>query len=322
MEKLRKRLEELNKNSGGGSGSSGGSISYLNVKDGRNEIRILPAAEGKDLPFEEVFVHYGVGKNKDSKGHMVVCPTTHGEDKKCPVCEMARELFDLSTAKDDKYEKQAKSMNRKKRVYYNALDRADDLDNFEKREVEDDSGNKREAWFNIKEDKEETIVKVYNSGVGVLKSVLGFITDPEYGDITHPTEGLDLIVEKSGSGFNTKYDVKTKRKESDIGVDGWEDMLHDLDLFKRALPYEAIERIIDGEDPREVKKDLRKSNRSKDEEENKEEEKEEATSNDTEASDEPEEKEEPKNDTEEDSDEDISKDELMEALRNRRKNKK
>ena len=51
----------------------------------------------------------------------IVCPTTYGEDKECPLCDMCKEiLFDKSIQKEDPLRERASNMNRKKRFYSNA----------------------------------------------------------------------------------------------------------------------------------------------------------------------------------------------------------
>lgn len=235
---LAEKLSQLN-NTGGNSNSSG--MSFLTIKDGRNVLRLLPAREGADMFYEESWVHYGVGKSKTNKnGTMITCPTTHDENAACPVCEVSKEFYSLSTKKDDDYAKQAKALFRKKRVYFNVLSRDEDLSEFEKKGEGDDA-----KWH--RGDKEESPVKVYASGVGILKDIISLIIDPEYGDVTDEEEGLDLIITKTGSGqFNTKYDVKTVRKESPIGFDEWEECLVDLSLLTKAKDYDAIAKIMDG----------------------------------------------------------------------------
>lgn len=241
---LAEKLAQLNSNTGGGNNNGG--ISFLTIKDGRNVIRILPAREGADMFYEEAWVHYGVGKTKDNKnGKMIVCPTTADENAKCPVCELSNELYKLSTKKDDDMSKQAKSLYRKKRVYYNAISRDEDLSVYELQGEGDDA-----KWMNTKTNEEESPVKVYGSGVGILKDLIGLIVDPEYGDVTDEDEGLDLIITKTGSGqFNTKYDVKTVRKETPIGYDAWESALVDLSVFTKAKTYDEIATMMDGGEP-------------------------------------------------------------------------
>lgn len=254
IKKLAEKLNQLNERSS--SGGSGGGMNFLSIKDGRNVIRILPPAPGKEDFYQEVWVHYGVGKTESNKrGSMVVCPTTHGEDKPCPVCELSKQYFELSTKKDDKYSKQAKSLFRKKRVYYNAISRDEDLAAYVMEKDED--GNMK--WTNTKSESEfpESPIKVLGTGVGIFKDILGLIIDPEYGDVTHPEEGLDLIITKTGSGqYNTEYDVKTVRKESptipedapqDL-LDNWQDMYNDLEPLAKAKSYDALLSLLNGEE--------------------------------------------------------------------------
>ena len=251
ISKLVGRLKELEENSNRGGGSGSG-MSFINIKDGRNVIRILPPSDKMESFYEEAWVHYGVGKGGDNKkGTMVVCPKTKDENAPCPVCEASEQLYKLSKKKDDNYSKQAKQLYRKKRVYYNAINRAENLEDFELR-TEDVNGEEKQVWYNKTTDEKESPVKVLATGVGVFKDILKLICDPEYGDITDAEEGLDLIIEKSGSGqFNTKYDVRTVRKESEIGMDGWENHLNDISPLLKAKSYDDIVAIMDGEEPTE-----------------------------------------------------------------------
>jgi hypothetical protein len=243
ISKLVGRLSELNSNQGGGNSSG---MTFIDIKDGRNVIRVLPPADNMDSFAEEAWVHYGVGKtDTNKKGTMVVCPKTNGEDKPCPVCEASAELKKLSKKKDDAYDKQAKSLYRKKRVYYNAINRADDLSVYEQREEDG-----KQVWYNTESGEKESPVKVLGTGIGIYKDILGLIVDPEYGDVTDPDEGLDLIITKSGSGqFNTNYDVKTVRKEGPVGFNLWEEAMNDLKPLLKAKTYDELIAIMDGEDP-------------------------------------------------------------------------
>jgi hypothetical protein len=238
--KLAARLGELNKPRG-----EGGGMSFIDIKDGDNRVRLFP---GKDDPndfFEEVWVHYGVGKGEgNSKGTMVVCPKTKNENAQCDVCELSSQLKKLSKKKDDNYDKQAKSVYRKKRVYFNAISK-DDQSKYEKRE----DGDKLK-WHNVTEDREESPVKVLGTGIDVYKQILALLVNPEYGvDILDTTnEGLDLIITKTGSGqFNTEYKVIAARKGSAVGFDEWESCLHSLKDLSKIKTREEIQAIMSGE---------------------------------------------------------------------------
>lgn len=242
VSKLMNRLKELNESSGG----QNNGMNFITIKDGRNVVRILPPSENMESFGEEVWVHYGVGKSAtNKKGTMVVCPRTKDENAKCPMCEASKELKQLSKKKDDEYDKQAKSFYRKKRVYYNAIDRSVDLANYELREEDD-----KKVWYNIETNEKESPVGILATGVGVYKDLIKIIVDPEYGDITDPEEGLDIIITKTGSGqFNTEYEVKSVRKESPVGLDNWEDFLNDLAPLTKPKTYDEILTIMEGGEP-------------------------------------------------------------------------
>lgn len=272
ISKLAARLGELDQNNGG----SGNGTSFVNIKDGKNQVRILPPTDDSDW-VQEAWVHYGVGKtSNNTKGTMVVCPTTHGEKESCPICELSSELKKLSKKKDDKYDKEAKSVYRKKRVYFNAIDRADDLDNFELRKEKVTVDGKEtvvEVWYNSTTGEKESPVKVLGVGIGVYKGVLKLITDPDYGDITDPEDGVDVIITKSGSGqFNTEYDVKGARNNSEVGFEEWEDCINDLSKFAEVKTYDELADLLDGKAPSEEEvedgmSNLKSKSKSKDDEE-------------------------------------------------------
>lgn len=239
ISKIAERLADLNKG-----GNKSGGADFLAIQDGRNVVRILPPKNDADMFFEEVFTHYGVGKTGDNKGQTVICPTTAGDHMNCPICETVKQLRQLSQKAGDKYDKMARDMGRKKRVYFNAISRADDLTKYYKKDdgkmyYKDDKG----------EEKQGSPVKVLGTGIGILKDVLNYIVDPDYGDITDPTQGLDLIITKTGSGMKTEYDVKTARKESAIGYEDWEECLNDLKQFSKFKTYDEIATILNGGTP-------------------------------------------------------------------------
>ena len=252
MDKLKEKLEGLSNNSGG---SQGPTNQFVKIEDGKNRIRLLPAGPGREPEefYEEVWVHYGVGKNPENKnGTMVVCPKSRDENAKCPVCELSKQYNDLSKKKDDKYHKMAKDIYKKKRVYFNAIPRNIDLKDFEL--------NEDGKWINTnEEDREESPIKVLGVGIGVFKEILKLVVDPEYGeDLVKIEGGLDITITKEGSGrFNTKYSVAPARKESDAFpedeapeglAENFEEYLNDLAEFSNAKSYDEIADILDGGD--------------------------------------------------------------------------
>lgn len=232
--KIAERLAELNSKSG----KSGG-MGFLKIEDGRNVVRILPPADENDMFYEEVFVHYNVGKTDEENGTMVVCPKTEGENKKCPVCELVAHFKKLSNKKGDKYDKMAGDLWKKKRVYYNAIAADEKLDDYKK----DEEGK----WVSKESGNAGSPVKVMGSGVGILKDLMNTIVDPEYGDVTDPETGLDIIITKSGTGMKTNYEVKTVRKDTPIRFAEWKECLNDLKSLIAHKTYAEIEEIMTGE---------------------------------------------------------------------------
>ncbi|MMZ43617.1 hypothetical protein D1872_51790 [compost metagenome] len=314
--KLAERLNQLNQGGGGGQ-KAGGGMSFISIKDGRNQVRILPGKKDDEGNFyREVLVHYSVGKTSNNRGTMVVCPKTHDPNAKCPVCELSAQYKKMSKKKDDSYDKQARAIYQKKRFYLNAIDRADDLDDFELRDKE---GSDTPVWYNVKTDEEESPVKVLGAGAEIFKGILGLIVDPEYGDvILDVEEGLDLIITKTGSGqFNTSYDVKAARKETDLGFDDWQEHLNDLDSLTKAKTYEELVALLSGETPKD-------EDDTEDEEEDEEEEKPKSKSKSkSKSSKKAKDEEEEDEDTEEDEDEDADsiQEDIQAVLKRRRENR-
>lgn len=241
--KLAQRLADLNK----GNENKGSSMSFIDIKDGKNMIRILPPF-GKAEWAVEAWVHYGVGKDaQNTKGTMIVCPKTADEKAYCPVCELSSHYKKLSKKKDDAHDKEARQIYRKKRVYYNAIDRSDNLSKYE---FGVDPKDSVEKWINTETGEPESPVKVLGTGVEIYKSLIGFIIDPDYGDITDAEDGLDVNITKTGSGqFNTKYETKTARKNSPIGYDDWKTAMNDLSSLATPKSVEDIEAIMEGKTP-------------------------------------------------------------------------
>lgn len=76
LKKMRAKLNELNRPSGGGK--------WWKPSDGKQDIRIVPTEDGD--PFKSFFFHYNVGPNG------FLCPKRNFGDE-CPVCDFASKLF-------------------------------------------------------------------------------------------------------------------------------------------------------------------------------------------------------------------------------------
>jgi hypothetical protein len=164
---------------------SRGAKGFLRLSDGRNIIRILPAVGEMEFFFQEVGKHNLPPDGKKS----FYCPKfTSGGNLECPICDYVDELYKSG----DKVNKELASKLRVRRMFWmNAVDR----------------GNAKAG------------PQVYTPGVTVFGTIASLIGDPDYGDIFDPTDGTDLIIEKSGKELDTEYQVKPKRTSTPLSDD-------------------------------------------------------------------------------------------------------
>ena len=141
---------------------------------GSQVVRIVPYQHDRTNPFRELYFHYDLGKKN------YLSPVTHG--KPDPVVEFCEKL--KSSGNSDEW-KLGKKMEPKMRTYVPVLIRG----------------------------KESEGVKLWGFGKLVYQELLGFITDPDYGDITDPMNGRDISVEftpAEGTGQFPKTTIRVK----------------------------------------------------------------------------------------------------------------
>ena len=107
-----------------------------------------------------MFFHYNVGDHKGG----IVCPKRNFGDE-CPICDFASKLWREGVdANDEESKKLAKSLFVRTRYFSPVVVRG----------------------------REDEGVKVYGYGKQAYELLLGYILDPEYGDITDSREGTDI----------------------------------------------------------------------------------------------------------------------------------
>lgn len=131
---------------------------FWKPQPGKTQIRIVPYKFNKDNPFIELFFHYQLGNNKT-----YMSPMSFGRPD--PVAEFADKL--KSTGNKDEWI-QGKRLEPKMRTFAPVVVRG-----------QEDEG-----------------VKFWGFGKTVYQELLGVIADPDYGDITDPTAGRDIVVER------------------------------------------------------------------------------------------------------------------------------
>jgi hypothetical protein len=215
IEKLRKKLAETQERMKSGGG--GGDFKFWSPKDGRNVVRILPPKPGTEDFYVESRVHYNVGPNKK----MVTCgKVARGT---CAVCDFVDALFKSGDKEDEKL---AKRMKATSRYYFNVVDRT--------------VGEKDEGYGDI---------LVFGAGATIFTDILGIIVDPDFGDITDPDNGRDVIITKSGKQLDTEYKTQARPVQTELGIDKWEEKMVDLSLFLKPRSDEDLEAILEGKEP-------------------------------------------------------------------------
>ena len=141
--------------------------------NGKSQIRLVPYKFNKDNPFIELYFHYNIN-NKT-----YLSPMSFGRPD--PIVEFAEKL--KRTGDTDDW-KAGKKMEPKLRTFAPVIVRG----------------------------KENEGVKFWGFGKTVYQEILGYIADPDYGDITDPIAGRDLTVEYiSAEDAGTSYPTTTLR---------------------------------------------------------------------------------------------------------------
>lgn len=140
---------------------------------GKHQVRIVPYLFNKENPFIELYFHYNIN-NKT-----YLSPSSFGRPD--PIVEFADKLKRMGDKEDWKA---AKKMEPKLRTFVPVLVRGEEGEG----------------------------IKFWGFGKTVYQEILGYIADPDYGDITDPTTGRDITIEyTSAEDAGTSYPVTTIR---------------------------------------------------------------------------------------------------------------
>jgi len=127
-------------------------------EEGKYQIRFVPSKINKDNPFQEVFMHYGVGK------YPIVALTNWGEDD--PIVDFTKKLRKSSESENWRL---AKQLDPKMRVFAPVIVRG-----------EEDKG-----------------VRLFEFSKTIYMELLSIADDEDYGDFTDVAEGFDFVVNAS-----------------------------------------------------------------------------------------------------------------------------
>jgi hypothetical protein len=155
-------------------------------------IRILPGQEPGSLDkdyFVEVWQHFGVST---SGAFPVTCPRTLDADASCPACAKVRELYATKNPQD---KITAQKMRAKPRYMMSVIP----LQGFPAEVL-----NKIVLW---------------PAPQMIRDRIQSLFNNPDYGDITHATEGYDCRLTVTGEGMQTNYILDPVKNPSPLDDD-------------------------------------------------------------------------------------------------------
>ena len=214
MELMRRKLATLR-----GENKGNGNSVFFRPDDGDTDIRIVPAPDGD--PLREMFFHYNVGNHQGG----IMCPKRNFGER-CPICDFASSLWrEAADNNDEESKKLAKSLFVRTRYFSPVVVRG----------------------------REDEGIKVYGYGKTAYELLLGYILDPEYGDVTDINEGTDITLtytKPTKPGAFPQTNLKMRRNTSPLledvdAISPLLDRMPDFDsLFERLTP-EQIDAILD-----------------------------------------------------------------------------
>ncbi len=189
---------------------------FWKPKPGKYQVRIVPYTHNKDNPFIELYFHYGIN-NKT-----YISPISFGRPD--PIVEFSDKLKRMGT-KDEW--KAGKKMEPKLRTYVPVLIRGEESEG----------------------------VRFWGFGKTVYQELLAYIADPDYGDITDPITGRDIVVEiTSAEESGTSYPVTTiriKPKETPLSesaekLEQYLTLQTNISDLYEELSYQELSNILEG----------------------------------------------------------------------------
>jgi hypothetical protein len=197
-------------------GKTGIQTRFWRPADGESTIRIIPPEDGD--PFKDYWFHYNLGDNPG----FLSPKKNFGDD--CPLDSFVRNLWKEGT---EESKRMAKKLGARQRFFAPVLVRG-----------EEDQG-----------------VRVWGFGKQVYETLLNLVLNPEYGDVTDPEAGIDLVItygKPAGASFPVTT-ITPRRRSSQLCPDGPEkcrEVLEDIPDFEELFApsrktYEEVQTMLD-----------------------------------------------------------------------------
>lgn len=181
---------------------------------GKTQVRIVPYKHNKDNPFIELYFHYDMGDK------FYLSPISFGRPD--PIEEFATKL--KTSGNNDDY-KLGRKIEAKMRTYAPIIVRGEESEG----------------------------VKFWGFGKMVYQELLSIIADPDYGDITDPVNGRDIVVEfktseETGRAFPmTSIRVKPNQtpvtEKADVMATIKDTQKNITDIYKE-MGYDDLQRVL------------------------------------------------------------------------------
>lgn len=195
-------------------GTSKASDSLWKPTVGKHQIRLVPYKFNKENPFIELHFHYNI----NNKSYL--SPASFGRPD--PIVEFADKLKRMGTKEDYR---EAKRLEPRLRTFVPVLVR----------------GAENEG------------IKFWGFGKTVYQELLGYFADPDYGDLTHPIEGRDIIVEYSAPEGGATYPTttirvkpnSTKLADDNEKIKALMDSQKEITSIYKELSYDELKTILE-----------------------------------------------------------------------------
>jgi len=169
-----------------------------------NYIRMLPPWNELGRFFFVAFMHWNIGPTEKA----FPCRETMWS-KPCLLCALYRKFL-------PKQPERAKLFLAKKRFYLNIIDLKD-----------------------IKSG-----VQVWSCGSRMISTILGYIRDPRWGNLTHPQTGRNCTIGRTGKGLDSEFQFRPDPDHTALQDMTWLDQLVQLDDMFTCPTNEAIKKAL------------------------------------------------------------------------------
>lgn len=176
-----------------------GKSSFWTPKQGENPVRFLPPLKPNEekLPYFHHKVHWIDGTPYECLNQTFVDENGKlHEAEDCPACKMSKKLYKMGEKGSEEHDL-AYNLMAKDRYIFRIVDR---------------------------KSEDPTKPEFYETGPSIFKKFFNILKSGKYGNIVHPSEGRDFIIDRQGEGRRTNYDNSLPSPDKTPLAESTEDM--------------------------------------------------------------------------------------------------